>query len=247
VSRSEVWPDVYVNPDGTLVPRSELGAGVQTIYPAEVPLLQRTYVDDFTALQLGMWLILDGLTFTTIDRRALVTSGKIESNTLRFTRIFLDWPESEDDSVPIPSATIYAPTEQDLQLSGALSGQQLIEDTLDVYAPGTALRKIYEVSARMVVAFWVADKDERSAVRKGLIEAFHEPGDERSGRRVVVPWYFDRVARFDLMGITYEDTPDNARSNMWPLIARFSADIEVVSLVASPTCIRPPRCDGSTS
>lgn len=247
MSETKLWPYVYVNPDGTVVPRSELSDGVQTFYPAEVPLLQKTYVDDFTALQLGLWMILDGLTFTTIDRRALVTSGRIESNTFRFTRIFLDWPESEDDAVPIPSATIYAPTEQSLELSGPLSGATLLEESENVYAPGTALKKLYEISARISVSFWVADKDERSAIRKGLVEAFHEPGDARSGRRVVVPWYFDRVARFDLVGISYDDTPDNARSNTWPLTATFEADTEAVALVAAPECIRPPRFDVSTS
>lgn len=238
---SPTWERVYVNPDGTTTPQSEHAAGMQTNLPAQVPLNQKTYVDDFTALQLGMWMILDSLVFTTIDRLALVTDGKVESNTLKFTRVFLDWPDAGDNSVPIPSATIYAPTETELQLGGALSGQQLLEDTEDVYAPGTVLRSLYTLQCSMVVTMWLAEKDDRSAVRKGLIEAFTEPGSERSGRRVVVPWYFDRVARFDLQGITYDDSAEQAQGKTFPLSARFSADIEAVSLVQAPATIRTPR------
>ncbi|MAF27873.1 MAG: hypothetical protein CL819_01335 [Croceicoccus sp.] len=237
---------MHINPDGTLIPQDEISAGQQALYPQQVPVNQKSYVDDFTALQLGLWMILDGLVFTTIDRLALVTENSVESNTFKFTRIFLDWPDSEDGSVPIPSATIYAPTETDLQLPGPMSGQQLLEDTVDVFAEGTALKGLYSLAADLVVTMWLAEKDERAAVRKGLVEAFHEPGDERSGRRVVVPWYFDRVARFDLRGITYDDSAEQARGKTFPLSARFSADIEAVALVQLPTTILPPRFDVHT-
>ena len=88
VSSVPGWPYVYVNPDGTAIPVDIDSIGSKTNSPVQVPLAASTYVDDFTALQLGMWMILNALEFTTIDRLALVTSGRIESNTMNFTRIF---------------------------------------------------------------------------------------------------------------------------------------------------------------
>ena len=167
--------------------------------------------------------------------------GGHDKNTFKLTRIFLDWPDSEDGAIPAPAVSIMSPQETELQLAGPLSGQQIYDSTADLYEPGTALKKLYDLQASLQVVGWFANKDERAAFRRGLIEAFSEPGDPRAGRRVTVHRYFDRVGRYDLMGITYEDTPDNARSKIWPLTARFNADIEAVSLVKLPAHIRPPR------
>lgn len=240
------YPDFHENPDGTFVPRDGVHDGQRDLLPQQVPLVTGKYLDDFTALQIGMWLILDALTFTTVDRLALITDGVVEKNTFKLTRIFLDWPDSEDDIIPVPSVTIMSPEEVEMQLAGPLSGQQTYEDTLNLYEPNTVLKKLYELNATLQVVGWFAHKDERAAFRRGLIEAFHEPGDERSGRRVTIPHYFDRVGRYDLMGITYDDSVDFARSKQWPLTARFAADIEAVSLVQIPVDIRPPRFNVDT-
>jgi hypothetical protein len=240
-----VWESEYTNPDGTVVPRDERSP-IRDNLPVQVPRDASLYVDDFTALQLGMWLIIDALEFTTIDRVALVARGRVESNTMKVTRVFFDWPDIEDDIIPVPSATIMAPQEVELELPGPLSGQPLLEETVDVYRSGTALRRLYELKATLEVVFWLQQKDDRAGLRKGLVEAFHEPGDEFSGRRVSIPWYFDRVARFDLRGIAYEDSSDFARGKTWPLTARFTADIEAVSLVDLPATIREPRINVAT-
>ena len=236
------YPVEHVNPDGTVVPRDGVRDGQRDLLPQQQPLVTGNYLDPFTALQFGMWQILDPLTFTTIDRLTLMVDGRVELNQFKLTRIFFDWPDSEDGSIPAPSVSIMAPDEIELQLPGPLSGQQLIEDTLDLYRQGYVLRRLYEMQATLQVVGWFAHKDERAGAHRGLIEAFGgEPGDERPGRRVEVAQYFDRVARYDLMGITYEDTPDNARSKVWPMTARFSADITAVALVEAPAAIREPR------
>lgn len=241
-----VYPASVQNPDGTFKPSDGVHEGQRDLAPPQTPIVTGEYLDDFTALQIGMWQILDSLTFTSVDRLALITEGKVEKNEVVLTRIFLDWPDSEDDIIPVPSVTIMAPEEVELQLAGPLSGQQIIEDTQDKYRPGTVCKKLYELNARLEVVGWFAHKDERAAFRRALVEAFHEPRDERSGRRVTVSRYFDRVARFDLMGITYDDSPDFARSKQWPITARFVADIEAVSLVEVPVDIRPPRFNVTT-
>jgi len=234
---------VYVNPDGTLVPRAASRQIQVTNYPAEVPIVTGRYVDDFTALQIGMFRILEDLTFTTIDRYKRIVDGTVAQNQMVFTRIFLDWPDSEDDLLPIPSVTIHSPQEVETTSPGPQSGQPLMEETIDLYCPGTALRRLYELRANLTVVGWVANKDDRAGLRRGFVEAFSEPGDNRLGRRVIVPEYYDRVARFDLLGIQYEDTVDFARSKQWPISARFEADIQAVALVPIPVEIRPPRYD----
>ncbi len=86
------------------------------------------------------------------------------------------------------------------------------------------------------------NKDDRAGVRKGLIDAFMaEPDDERFGRRVLIPEYFSREARFSLVGISYDDTPDDAKMKHFPLSARFQADIEMVKLVRAPVTLLEPR------
>ena len=236
--------ELHVNRDGTTLPWDGLRDGLRQILPPGVneSLLPGAFLDDYTALQIGMFYILSALTFTTVDRRRLIEDGVVETNQLEFQRILLDWPEVEGDRVPVPSATIYAPGEASLDLSGPLSGQQLLEETLDQFAPGTVLRKLGETTAELEVLLLLAHKDERSAVRRGLIDAFmSEPDGEQSGRRVTVAPYYGRVARYDLVGISYPDTPDQARQGQWPLSARFTADVEIVKLVAAPSTIRPPR------
>lgn len=234
-------PYPHTNRDGTQTWRE---GGEESVRDIEPPGTNESphageFVDELTAIQLGMWMVLDSLTFTTADRAALV-EGRLETNTLRFERVFLDWPDTEDDQVPVPSAAIMATGPQEIQYSTPLHGQQLIEDTVDVYRPGTVLRHLGELSATLEVVVWLMHKDERAAVRRGLVEAFAaEPDDERSGRRVNVPWYFDRPARLFLQSIEYQDNADQARSKIWPLVARFAADIQVVRLVAAPATLRP--------
>jgi hypothetical protein len=234
--------ETHVNRDGTTLPWDGVHDGLRQISPPgqSEGLLPGLYLDDLTALQVGLARVLVPLTFTTIDRRALVESGLVETNTFQFQRVFLDWPDTEDDRIPAPSATIMAPSGVSLNLPGPLSGQQLLEGTLDVYAPGTVLRKLGETACTIEVVVVVSHKDERSAVRRGLIEAFMaEPDEERSGRRVLVAEYFGRLARFDLRAIDYPDNPTDAQQKQWAVSAKFDADIEVVKLVATPGMLRP--------
>jgi len=236
----------HENADGTTVPWDGEHDGVRQIIPPgqNEGLSPRLFVDDLTALQVGMADILTSLTFTTIDRKALLEDRRVEANEMRVERVFLDWPDTEDDQVPVPSATVMAPDAQDIELAGPLSGRQLLEDTVGVYGEGTVLRHLGEVSTTIQVVFWVAHKDERAAVRREMINAFiAEPDDERGGRRVTVPEYFDRVARFSLRDVAYQDNPTDARQKIWPLVARFDADIQLVKLVQAPATLLVPRID----
>ena len=108
------------------------------------------------------------------------------------------------------------------------------------------LKSLYALETDLVVSMIMANTDDRAGVRKGIINAFSEPGDQRSGRRVLVPWYFEREARYTLQSIAYDDDAQNAQANIFPMTARFKADIEVVSLVESPARILPPNINVDT-
>jgi len=243
----------HTNADGTIVrvgPRR--GAQVVLPEPGDVSelLLDESLpppIDDWTALQIGMFHILSALTFVTVNRREVVEGRRPGRNAFQFQRVYFDWPDSEDEEVPMPSATIYAPQDAETSISGPLSGSQVDEDSEDVYAPGTVLRGVGSTSVRMEVGVLLANKDERAAVRRGLFDAFRaEPDDERFGRRVVVQEYYCRTARYDLQSVAYSDNADQARAKQWPLSATFLAEISNVRLVRSPGRMKVPKIDVET-
>ena len=243
------WEKVHTNLDGTSLPYDRTHTNLREITPqgTDREICPGEVLDDFSALQIGMYRILEQLVFTTVNRRALVDSQgqDIRVNEMQFQRIFLDWPNTENDMIPVPSATILAPAEQSTTLGEApQGGQQILEETADLFAPNTVLRKFGETIVDLQVQMLLNNKDDRAGVRKGLIDAFMaEPDDERAGRRVLVPEYFSRVARFSLVGMDYPDTPDDAKMKHFPLTARFVADIEMVKLVQLPTELLTPRID----
>ncbi len=240
------WTEVHTNLDDTSLPYDKIHTNIREITPQgeNEELCAAHFLDDFSALQAGLYEILKTLTFTTVNRRALIDAGDIRANTMQFQRIFFDWPNTENDMIPVPSATIMSPEEQALEVPGPQGGQQILEETVDQIAPGTVLRKFGELIATVSVMMLVNNKDDRAGVRKGLINAFMaEPDDERAGRRVLIPTYFSRPARYSLVGITYGDTPDSAKQKHFPLTARFEADIELVKLVKAPVRLQEPTID----
>lgn len=241
---------LHRNKDGTETPWAEGTEGAHEAIPqgTNEGICTGRYLDTLTALQIGMWLILQSLKITTIDRRALVDTGRVESNSTNFQRLFLDFPDAEDDQVPNLSATIMAEGVQDLALSGPLSATtKLFESTVDVYEKNTVLQYLYDLETTIAVVSFTSSKDLRAGVAKSIIEGFHEPDSDTPGRRVIVPWYYDRIARFDLQSIEYDDGPENSRGNRYPLIARFAADIEAVKLVTTPPSMQPKTSVSTTT
>lgn len=233
---------LHRNADGTETPWAEGTEGAHQAIPqgSNEGVCTGRYLDTLTALQIGMFFILQSMKITTIDRHALVGTGRVELNTTNFQRIFLDFPDSEDDLIKVPSATIMAEGIQELALAGPLSSStRLYEDTVGIYEENTVLQRLYDLDTILTVVCWTDSKDLRSGIAKSIVEGFHEPDSDIPGRRVVVPMYFDRVARFDLQSIEYEDGPDNSRGNRYPLIARFQSDIEAVKLVSTPPGMVP--------
>jgi hypothetical protein len=62
--------------------------------------------------------------------------------------------------------------------------------------------------------------------------------EEMSGRRVVIENYYDRLARFDLVGVSYGDSAETASRKKYPLLLRIKADISVVDLIEAPEYLK---------
>jgi hypothetical protein len=232
------------NPDGTAVYQQVGRESVQVADPARVGLSPGKWVDDLTALQIGLWYILDQVEFSSVDRRSLIIDGVAKETKFRFGEIALDHPDTTDTMASdAPIVTIMARDETELQLAGPLSEQQLLEETANYFAPGTILQKLYESNVTLDVICWLTNKDDRAAVRKGVISAMaREPMDSRAGRRAIIGPYYERLAIYDLQSVMYVDEPDSARASTYPIIFKVASSIEVVDLVAIPEEFKARVC-----
>jgi len=245
--RSVVSPvSVDVKP-GAVVTRGSDGVDVivsnppnEVEYAVEmVPVDRARDLDAFTALQIGMSEILSGIIFSRHDLGALLCNGDLQSDTFRLERVILDWPTQQDDVEPFPSALIMCPGERTYEHNG-MPGATLIEESLDVYGEGTILRLLATVECKLEITIWSAHKEERRGIMAGLERALlAEPGDERSGRRVVLSPYYDRIAGYDLSSASYMDSSDSAQANRWVVQAKVDASIDRVMLVPSPGLMSP--------
>jgi hypothetical protein len=235
------------NPDGTLVPRDPSRADVADLAIPATPLKsgKQGYIDDYTAAQLGLVQILNGLTFHVTDVKALIEKDTLETRAMDFGgRVYLDHPDPEDDRTPTPSATITEGGPPTYDLPGPLSGQQYAEGSEGVWGEGTILRVAYHGTYALQVVCWLAHKDDRAAVRQGLVSAFFaEPRDQRSGRLVALPWYFDQVARYTMTAVSYPDTDEQATQGTWPLVADIKTEVVGVYLVPMPGYLQRAQVD----
>ena len=229
--------------DGTLQRRGPQFGGFLEAINSQEPLAagSQGWVDDFAAVQLGLYQILVNLTFTTVDRVALVSQGRVERNSFQLQSVFLDFAEPENERIPTPTAAIMQSSATVMDNPYGLVSQELLDDTLNVFAPDTVLQKLYEADYRLAVVVWLATKDDRAAVRKRVVEVMGvEPDSDLPGRRIALPWYFERTCRYNIERVEYPDTPDLAMSQTWPLVVEFSARVPAVQLVEAPPCIRIP-------
>jgi len=225
--------------DGTekLVPNPQ----DQTQFAAGLtPVQQDRTLDSSSAMQIGLYSMLRNMRAWRIGLDDLMREGDLQASSFELARVFFDWPRQEDAIDPMPSATITLPEEEVYGHQG-IGGGVILEETADQWGPGTILKKTAHATTTLNLVIWSAHKEERRGLKKALQRVFlTEPHEEMSGRRVVVPQYFDRVARFELLGIRYDDGQESAQSNEWILVARFAADIDVVDLVTRPPYMQQP-------
>lgn len=227
------------NPDETTTPAPNGAGGLVEQVPRAWPTVDPFSAPDaLSALQVGLAVMLSKVDFWSVDMQSLFENGATKKRKFRFDRIRLDWADENDELAGhIPSAAIVASddlTYQDDNFSAVID-----DDTDDVFGEGTVLRRVGHLSTVLEVKIWLANKDDRAGVRKGLEEAFlAEPSTEGSGRMIKVSQYYDQTARYLLRRMTMPDGEQNARSKQWIVNAFFQSDIQVVSLVRKPPYVR---------
>lgn len=240
----ELRPGTWVRrqPDGVdkYVPRPPAD-GLVLYSEDHLPPVDATRpVDAFTAIQLGLWAMLSAMRPRSFDLARWLQGEGERSRELEFQRIFLDWPRAEEDAIPTPSVTVMQGGEALYDQNDINPDNRLVEDSLDVYDEGTVLKLSSYLRVSVELLVMTATKDDRAGVRRAFEDAFLiEPDDDRPGRRVIVPAYYGRSARYQLLGQIYRDDPETAQANQWILTAQLAAEIPVVSLVPAPAGMRP--------
>ncbi len=227
------------NPDGTQIvylPENDYVGKVELV---QTPLPVPWMFDDLSAVQTAIATILQGLALYSVDRKAL-SQGRTEVGEMRIQHIYYDTPRPEDD-LKYPAATISAQDTTTIDLEDT-NFQQLDEGTLDQYGVGTIVQKLGWLRTPMLVTCWFGNKDDRAGARKVLMEYFAgELWDERPGRRISMPYYYDRIARLDLITIGYPDDPEKSKANEFPLVMNFDTETEWVRLVHAPGTMQVPN------
>lgn len=212
----------------------------QVVYPVDlVPSRSEIHMDSLAVCQIALMRLLMGMEIHRFDLQAYVETGDLQTSPMHLERVIFDHPRNEDEIDPMPTAAIVQVGEG--RYEGQALETQVEEDTIDVFQPYTVLRKVGLVNLPLQVVVWSAHKEERRGIRAAMERTFlAERTDERPGRRVAVPEYFDRVVRCNMQTIAYPDTQEAAKANQWILVAEIAADVDVVFLVGRPGYTKRP-------
>lgn len=190
-------------------------------------------IDALTAIEIGAARLLQTIKAHSFDLEALLSNpDDLQSRSWPLKRIFFDWPRPEDEIDP-PSAAVMADGRRVYDQENLAIN--LLEETWNVYGPGTVLRKLASVTAPVMIVAWHANKEERRGFQAAVERTFlAEPGRDEPGRRIVVREHYDRQAMFVLEEADYQDSGERAQAGEWISTLHLSASIDRVVLVVAP-------------
>ena len=204
------------------------------------PVNLARHLDASAVCQLALTRLLQTTTMHRFNLKALVENGDLQASAFVFAKVVMGWPRREEQLKPLPMAVVLPNGETTYKMPNLAS--QILEDTLNAYGQGTVLRQTSRATQELEVHVLSAHHEERRAIRAAF-ETFllAEPNDDQTGRRQIVPEYYNRTVRCELLGMTDPDDEARTRSNESELIARFKTEVSVVQLVKAPGCIQEPR------
>jgi len=172
------------------------------------------------------------------SKRAEVTPHKL-------TRVFLDWPDAQKESMPAQSALITSVGKSTFEPSGR--GARLLPDTADLFYPDTLLRYLgQDQLVPLSLIIWSAHKDQRRGIEARLLQLLAaERHTEATGRRIMLPEYFSRTIRYALEDTERPDSAEGARGAEWILDLTILAEVPHVELVWSPGRVEGVQIDVS--
>lgn len=147
--------------------------------------------------------------------------------------VAINWPEQ---------GSIEAPLKLTIREVGSfayddcgLSGPSMLHDTVDKFGKGTVLQLEADCTGQVSVELEVAASSVRDAVRLALRRLFaEEPGDTRTGRRVVLASYYDCDVRLSLARGAFELDDSQIQQGKWGLTCLLDVDVPSVRLLGSP-------------
>lgn len=188
------------------------------------------------AAMLGLARMILGMRFHATDLQVLLESGASQTRVSvhKIERVHLDWPTTQQESMPSGNALITGPDESPFQPSGRQA--RLLTETADRFHPNTMLRYLgedQEIPLQLII--WTAHKDQRRGLEAKIAKLLAaEVHDDRTGRRIILPEYFSRVIRYTMTSTTRPDSAEGARGNEWILSVAITAEVPHVELVWSP-------------
>lgn len=147
--------------------------------------------------------------------------------------VSLNWPEN---------GVLEAPLKMTIREEGVfayddcgLSGPSMLTETVDKFGTGTVLMLDADVTGQLAIELVVAASSVRDAVRLALRRLFAmEPGDTRTGRRVVLASYYDCDIRLSLASQPFDLDDSQVQQGKWGLTCTLDVDVPSVRLVSSP-------------
>lgn len=147
-----------------------------------------------------------------------------------FTSVESVWPEPSQP-LAVPIAVVLDPSEGK-QSAWSLTPSPL-EETRDVFAPGTVLWKTAELVADLQLDVWCGNEPEREAVAARLPSLF-SPGEDQFGVFVEgPPTYFSQPVRLTLMSMQRMDTEGSIYPRERRLMCSIRAEVAEVHLRGS--------------
>ncbi len=196
-------------------------------------------LDSSVVCQIALKRLLEPLVMHRHNLEALVANGDLQTSSFVFSRVALGWPRREEQIKPLPMAVILPVGESRYEMPNLES--TLIESTEGAYGECTVLRQVSRCTQELVVHTLSAHHEERRAIRAAFeLNLLAELNDDQTGRRQIVPEYYNRQVRLNLLGMEDPDDDGRAQANEYELTARFQAQVSVVQLVTTPGHIQEP-------
>ena len=203
------------------------------------PVNIQRQLDSSVVCQIALKRLLEPLEMHRHNLEALIINNDLQTSSFKFSRVALGWPRREEQLKPLPMAVILPVAESAYDMPNLES--QLIEGTEDAYGECTVLRQVSRLTQELVVHVLSAHHEERRAIRAAFeMNLLAELNDDQTGRRQIVPEYYNRSVRINLLGMEDPDDEGRAQANEFELVARFQAQVAVVQLVTIPGHIEVP-------
>ncbi len=230
----EVTPSslIYMGRDGVEQRRPNDG-GFYTYSDNLVVVSPERHLDITTVFQIAGYKLLCGLRFHRINLPTMIATNTFHTSEFKLDRVVFDMPEPGEMAAPEPMAVILPAGECQYEHENLITS--LIDDTRDAYGKGTVLRKVSSATQRMAIHFLSEKPEERRAIKSSIERSWlTEPDDDKSGRRVVIPQYYDRQVHVFTQTSDTDDAVPQSQANKRELIVLLEMSCDLVVLVKAP-------------